>query len=210
VVIKMTDQNWQLHMHQIESCNCSHGCGCQFSGYPDSKAGSCEAMLGFSIIKGHLDDVDVSGLKMVLATMWPKAIHEGNGKGVLFIDNSATEAQVTALATIMSGKAGGMPVEAIASTFSEFDGPIQADISMDTDDKRPSFSIKDVLEVQHTPLMNPISGEEQNVHISYPEGGFFWNDAFIGTTSTMHVNHGNICFDHTGNFAAKAITTWPC
>ncbi|PKG80778.1 hypothetical protein CXF85_21970 [Colwellia sp. 75C3] len=200
---------WALSMHQIESCNCSHGCGCQFSGFPDSKDGSCEAILGFKIIKGHYQDLDLSGLKMVFVAMWPKAIHQGNGKGALFIDNAANEAQVTALATIMSGQAGGMPVEAIASTFTEFEGPIVCDIDMDPQDHTSTVSIAGVLEMGQVPLINPVTGEENHVHISYPEGGFMWNDGFIGTTSVLKINRGNLAFDYQDTFAAKAISNWP-
>ncbi len=209
MVINMADENsWALSMHQIECCNCSHGCGCQFGGFPDSESGACEALLGFSVIKGHLNELDLSGVKMVFAAMWPKAIHEGNGKGALFIDNEATAEQVTALATIMSGQAGGMPVEAIAATFTEFEGPILTDITMNTADRHASFSIKDILEVEQTPLISPVTGEEQNVHITFPDGGFMWNDGIIGNSKSMHINHHNIVFEHIGKFSAKAIANW--
>jgi len=201
-------KKWALSMHQVECCNCSHGCGCQFGGFPDSPEGNCSALLGFSIIKGHFNQLDLSGLKMVFGAMWPKAIHEGNGKGVLFIDSSASEEQVTALVTIMSGQAGGMPVEAIAGTFSEFEGPILKEIKMNVDDKHSSFSIEGVLEVEQTPLIDPVTGEEKNVHISFPDGGFMWDDGIIGESKTMSISHGGFAFQHAGHFAAKAVANW--
>jgi hypothetical protein len=205
----MTNETkWALSMHQIESCSCSHGCGCQFGGFPDTSDGSCQALLGFSIIKGDFNGLDLSGLKMVFGAMWPKAIHEGNGKGVLFIDSSATEEQVTALVTIMSGQAGGMPVEAIAGTFTEFEGPILKHIEMNTDDKHASFSIEGVLEVEQTPLIDPIKGEDKNVHITYPDGGFMWDDGNIGQSKAMSISHGGFAFQHEGQFSAKAISNW--
>ncbi|MCJ8319496.1 MAG: DUF1326 domain-containing protein [Colwellia sp.] len=195
-------------MHHIECCNCSHGCGCQFSGFPDSESGGCEALLGFFVIEGHLDAIDLAGVKMVFAAMWPQAIHQGNGKGALFIDSSASEQQVTALATIMSGQAGGMPVEALATTFSEFEGPILKSITMEVDDKNSFFAIKDIVTVQQTPLINPMTNQPHNVHITYPDGGFFWNDGIVGTTSKMSLKYGDLSFEHTGQFAAKAIVDW--
>lgn len=195
-------------MHQIECCNCSHGCGCQFGGFPDSTSGGCEALLGFLIIKGHFDQLDLSGLKMVFAASWPKAIHEGNGKGMLFIDSAASEEQVTALATIMSGQAGGMPVEVIAGTFVEFEGPIIKDIQINTDEKHASFAIEGILHVEQTPLINPVTGEETNVHITFPDGGLMWNDGKIGNSKTMFINHNNMAFEYAGHFSAKAIANW--
>ncbi|TRX53859.1 DUF1326 domain-containing protein [Thalassomonas sp. M1454] len=203
------DYSWALSMHQIESCSCSHGCGCQFGGFPDSANGGCEAILGFQVIKGHFNDLDLSGCKMVFVAMWPKAMHDGNGKGALFIDRSASTEQVTALATIMSGQAGGMPVEAIASLFTEFEGPIISDIVMDPQDHTSTVSISGVLATGQTPHINPVTGLENKVHITYPEGGFMWNDGFIGKTTELKVNHGNLAFDYKDTFAAKAIVNWP-
>ncbi|WP_339673411.1 DUF1326 domain-containing protein [Dasania marina] len=202
-------QPWALSMHHIECCNCSHGCGCQFAGFPDSESGGCEAILGFEVIKGHFKELDLAGLKMVFAAMWPKAIHEGNGKGALFIDSAASDEQVTALATIMSGQAGGMPVEAIASTFTEFEGPVIKNIHMNSDANNASFSIEGVLEAQQAPLKNPVTGDDHHVHITYPDGGFMWDDGIVGTTTAMSMNYGNIAFQHVGRFAAKAIVNWP-
>mgnify|MGYP003873599315 FL=1 len=145
---------------------------------------------------------------MVFAAMWPKAIHQGNGKGALFIDSAASPEQVNALATIMSGQAGGMPVEAIAGTFSEFEGPVIKTINMNTDDKHASFSIEGILEVEQTPLINPITGEEQNVHITFPDGGFMWDDGNIGDSKAMSINFAGIDFEHKGRFSAKAIANW--
>ncbi|WP_020405153.1 DUF1326 domain-containing protein [Hahella ganghwensis] len=203
-----TENKWSLSMHQIECCNCSHGCGCQFDGFPDSETGGCEAILGFSIISGQFNELDLSGLKMVFVAQWPKAIHEGNGKGALFIDSAATPEQVTALATIMSGQAGGMPVEAIAGTFTEFEGPIIKNITMNVDEKRSSFSIEGILTVEQQPLINPITGKEQNVHITFPDGGFMWDDGNIGHSKEMSVDFNNIAFKHEDRFAAKAIANW--
>ena len=53
-----------------------------------------------------------------------------------------------------------------------------------------------------------MNGEDQNVHITYPDGGFFWNDGIIGTTNEMSMNHNGLKFEHVGKFAAKAQVEW--
>jgi len=203
-----SENKWALSMHHIECCNCSHGCGCQFSGFPDSDTGGCEAMLGFFVKEGNLNKLDLTGVKIVFAASWPKAIHQGNGIGALFIDSAASPAQVSALASIFSGQIGGMPFEALAGTITEFEGPIIKSIVMDTSNKHASFSIEGILEVAQTPLLNPMNGEDQNVHITYPDGGFFWNDGIIGTTKAMTIDHNTLVFQHVGKFAAKANVSW--
>ncbi|MEI6895773.1 MAG: DUF1326 domain-containing protein [Colwellia sp.] len=199
---------WSLSMHQIECCNCSHGSGCHFSGFPDSETGSCETLFGFYVKNGHLDNLSLIGLKIVFVAAWPRAIHEGGGTALLFIDSAASAEQVSAIASIFSGQLGGMPFEALASTFSTVEEPIIADITMNTDDKHASFSIENVLAVEQTPLINPMNGKEQNVHITYPEGGFFWNDGIIGTSKKMVITHNLLTFEHAGLFAAKAEVNW--
>lgn len=202
------ENKWMLEMHQIECCNCSHGCGCQFAGFPDSETGGCEALIGFYVKSGYLGDVDLAGVKVVFAAAWPKAIHEGNGSAILFIDSSASEEQVGATATVFSGQAGGMPFEALAGTFTSVTGPILSEIAMDTNDHRASFSIDGIVSVQHVPLKDPMTGEDKKVNISFPDGGFLWDSGIIGTTEAMSLNHSAFSFEHVGNFAAKAEVKW--
>ncbi len=197
---------WSLNMHQIECCNCNHGCGCQFAGYPDN--GDCETMIGFQVIKGHFEDILLDNIKFVLAASWPGAIHEGNGKCVLFVDNSASNEQSQAITSVISGKEGGMPFEALATTFNDFEGPFREDIKMLIAGRESSFSINTILGVKQKPLINPLNREVQNVHICYPDGGFFWNDGEIGTTDELWINYHSFQFKYPEKFAAAAVVNW--
>jgi hypothetical protein len=98
----------------IEACNCNHGCNCQFGGFPDH--GSCEAIIGGEVIDGSYGDVSLVGVRYVIAFMYPKAIHEGNGTVAVFIDEGVSRAQFDAITAILSGQAGGMPWEGLAGT----------------------------------------------------------------------------------------------
>ncbi len=197
---------WRLKVHNLETCNCSNGCGCQFNGFPDY--GGCEAIIGYEVIAGHYGDVDLAGVRVVLAGKWPKAIHEGNGKGVLFIDASAHPAQVAGLASILSGQAGGMPWEALAATLTEMQGPILQSIEMTINGRKSSFRIPGIIDVNMTSLINPVTGAENEVHVVYPKGGFLWNDGDVGTTSTMRINYGELNFQYPGKWSAYAVAEW--
>ena len=197
---------YSIKVHNLESCNCNHGCGCQFNGFPDD--GSCEALLGYEVIEGHYGDVDLAGARVVCAVKWPKAIHEGHGKGLVFIDESAKPEQVEGLGMIFSGQAGGMPWEALAATLDSVEGPFLKPIEMTVDGRRSSFRIPGVLDVSMAPIKDVMSGEDKDVHIVYPNGGFIWNDGHIGTTDTMTVNYGDITFQHPGRFSAYATPVW--
>ena len=100
---------WAMKGTGYEYCNCDFGCGCNFGGFPNSKDGSCRALVGFSIDGGSCGDVDLSGVKAAAVIAWPKAIHEGNGQAAFIVDPATTDQQVDVLAQIFTGKLGGLP-----------------------------------------------------------------------------------------------------
>lgn len=197
---------YRIKVHNLETCNCSHGCGCQFTGFPDP--GNCQALLGYEVIEGHYGETDLSGTRVVIGVKWPGAIHEGHGQAAMFIDDSATPEQVTALEMIFSGQAGGMPWEAIGGTLDSVEGPVLTKVEMKVDGNNSTFSIPDVAEADMTPLKDVMSGNDKDVHIVYPGGGFVWDDGHIGTTGSMRFSYGSVSFEHPGRFAAYATPTW--
>jgi hypothetical protein len=197
---------YRIKVHNIEACNCSHGCNCQFGGFPDK--GPCEALIGGQVEEGSYGDVPLAGVRYLIAAMYPKAIHEGNGRVAVFIDDRATQAQADALAMILSGQAGGMPFEALAGTIGSLEGPVRAPIEMSVNGTRSSYRIPGVLELSQTPIRDAVSGQEKEVQIVYPKGGFFWDVGNITTTAAMSCEYGQIRFQHPGGFASYSTPTW--
>jgi hypothetical protein len=195
-----------MTVHNVEACNCSPGCNCQFTGFPDK--GNCEALIGGEVKEGTYGKVSLEGVRYVIAFIYPKAIHQGGGNVALFIDEGATREQAEAIAAILSGTAGGMPFEALAGTFASVDGPIRAPIDMTVDGTRSRFRIPGVLELAQTPLKDAVSGQEKAVQIVYPNGGFFWNVGNVATSATLECNYGLIRFRHPGGFASYSTPTW--
>ena len=190
----------------LETCNCDAGCNCNLGGFPDH--GSCEALIGIHVSEGTFGDVDLFGMKVVPAIKWPKAIHEGNGAAAIFIDESASQDQANGIATILTGQAGGMPWELLATTLTSLDSPHLKSIKMDVNGRNSGFSIDGILEAKLTPLINPVTGEENEVHIVFPGGGLTWDDGDTATTSVMKVDYGDIKFDYTGQSAFFALIEW--
>ena len=126
----------------------------------------------------------------------------------MFIDESASEQQVQGLATILTGQAGGMPWEILATTISSLDGPVLKPIKMDVNGTNSGFSIDGILEAKLVPLKNPVTGEENEAHIVFPNGGLIWNDGDTATTSTMKVDYGAVKFDHSGMSGIFAPVDW--
>lgn len=197
---------YRVKAESVEACSCHHGCNCQFAGFPNE--GICELIIGYDVTSGHYGDVPLDGVRAVIAAKYPNAIHEGHGHVVLFIDEAATPAQADALASILSGRMGGMPWEALAGTIERFEGPIRKPVEIRAAGERSAIRVPGALELSLTPFVNPVSGEEKEVHIVYPKGGFFWNDARVATTSVMRVSHGDLHLEWPGRYAAAAEVNW--
>jgi hypothetical protein len=197
---------YRITVHNIEGCNCTHGCGCQFKGFPDE--GGCEAIIAGEVKEGKYGDVALQGVRYIVACMYPKAIHEGNGKVAVFIDEKASDKQAEAITMILSGQAGGMPWEALAGTIAVLEGPVRKPIEMKVNGTRSSLRIPGVLEMRQTPIRDAVSGQEKEVQIVYPKGGFFWNTGNIATTDLLEVNYGPVKFRHGGGFASYSTPTW--
>jgi hypothetical protein len=101
-----------------------------------------------------------------------------------------------------------MPWEALAGTVSRLDGPFRASVEITPNGPRSSVRVSGAIDVQFTPLRNPVTGAENVVHITYPNGGFFWNEGAVATTSTMKASHGDLTLEWPGRFAAAAEVNW--
>ena len=197
---------FRVKAESIEACNCQHGCNCQFGGYPNE--GKCEAIIGYQVKSGRFGTVSLNGMRAVVAFKYPKAIHEGHGQVILFVDDKASQEQVDAFTTILSGKMGGMPWEALAGTIERFEGPIRKPVELRINGVRSELRVPGAVELKFTPLRDPVSGREKEVHIVYPKGGFFWNDGNIATTETMRVEHGSFRMEWPNRYAAAAEVNW--
>jgi hypothetical protein len=198
--------SYRVKAMSVEACSCAHGCNCQFGGMPNE--GLCEFIIAYEVSEGRVGDVDLRGFRAVVAAKYPNAIHEGHGHVVLFVDERARPEQVQAFATILSGQLGGMPWEAIAATVEQFEGPISRPIELTINGQYGRVRVPGALELETTPLRNPVTGEEKEVHIHYPNGGFFWNDGNIVTTSTMRVDHPSLTMSWASKYAATAEVNW--
>jgi hypothetical protein len=201
-----TRVTYRLKADSIEACNCHHGCNCQFSGFPNE--GKCEFIVGYQVKDGNVGHVSLNGVRAVVAAKYPKAIHEGNGHVVLFIDDKATQEQADAFASILSGKLGGMPWEAIAGTIGKFEGPIRKPVEIEIAGERSRVRVPGAVDMTLTPLTDAVSGEEKEVHIVYPKGGFFWNDGAMATTKTMSARYGDFQLEWPNRYAAAAEVDW--
>jgi hypothetical protein len=187
---------WQMTGQGYEFCNCDFGCGCNFGGFPNSKDGSCRALVGFRVTRGSCGDTDLGGVKGAGIFVWPKAIHEGQGKAVFIVDPATTDKQVEALAQIFTGKLGGLPWELLGPTF-EVVGLQKATITIEGSGRKSTFRIEGVGEGRGEALKDPVTGEDHIVNVDLPTG-FIWKKGEAGQGSFRASAHGlSVAFDKT-------------
>ena len=97
---------------------------------------------------------------------------------------------------------------ALAGTIERFEGPIPKPIDIAIDGQKAHIRIPSAIELETTPLRNPVTGEEKEVHITYPNGGFFWNDGNVVTTRTMRVTYESLRMDCPSKYASTAEVNW--
>jgi hypothetical protein len=167
-----------MHGTGFEFCNCDFGCGCNFGGFPNSKDGSCQAIVGMHIAAGTCGDVKLDGIKCAALVQWPKAIHEGNGKCVFVVEPSTTDQQIEALAQIFGGKLGGMPWELLGPTF-QVVGLEKTPITIEGEGMKTTFRIAGIGEARGDTFKNPVTGEDHHAVVDLKDG-FIWQRGQCG------------------------------
>ncbi|HVY79557.1 MAG TPA: DUF1326 domain-containing protein [Steroidobacteraceae bacterium] len=195
---------WEIQAREMVNCNCSYGCPCQFNALPTQ--GYCEAIGGFLIDRGHYGATSLDGVKAAIAFSWPGPIHQGKGKGQVFVDVGATEAQREAVLKIFSGQDSdpfATVFAVFATTMEKVYDPIFApiEIEIDVDARRGTVRVGSVLQVEGQPIRNPVTGAEHRVRIDLPHG-FEYELAEIGSGTSY--SRGDVAIDLQDSYAQFA------
>jgi hypothetical protein len=182
---------WSVEADYIQACNCDYGCPCEFAAPPTR--GNCEGLFAWHITRGRFGDVSLDGLGLAGAARWPKAIHEGNGTAIAFVDEKANQAQRDALLTIFSGKAGGMPFEILVTTFSKILDPLFVPFQFNFNGRNSSVKVGSAMNVSTAPIKNPVTGEPESVRINHGTG-FIFKEAECVSAEEMRVAAGELSF----------------
>ena len=205
----MSMANWQMQGTEFAACNCNWGCPCQFNSLPSH--GHCEAVVSMRVEHGHFNEVALDDLCWVGTFAWPGAIHQGNGRCQVFIEDKATAAQREALLTILSGaetEPGATVFQVFSSTISEMFEPqfVPIEFSVDVDGRQAHTRIAGVLEVTGEPIRNPLTGEPLRARLTLPNG-FEFTEAEMasGSYQTQGAIQINATQSH-GHFARLHFT----
>jgi hypothetical protein len=207
----MTNTKWLIKGRQFSNCNCAYGCPCQFNALPTH--GNCRGFMAVGIEKGHHGTVKLDGLRFVVMTKFPGAIHEGHGVAVVIVDERATEPQRDALLRIASGydtQPGATIFQVLSSMLEKVHDPIFApiDFAVDIAARQARLKVPNHVDARAEPIRNAVTGEESRSRINLPDGFEFivaevgrgWLDATDPLTFTLADSHAHFAEVHmTGN-----------
>jgi hypothetical protein len=130
-------EQWSLKGEEVASCNCDTPCPCIFG--QDPSKGYCGAVVVHNITEGNYGSVDLSGRRIGLLFAWEGNVFSGDLTVGFLVDQDATDEQMRALETIMTGQAGGAFAN-LAALYGTVKGIKRAAIEVDDGD-RPQFTI---------------------------------------------------------------------
>jgi hypothetical protein len=164
-------KKWFFDADYLQACNCDWGCPCEFAAPPTP--GFCEGVGVWKIEHGKYGDLLLDGTGLAFAAKWPGAIHEGNGTVCLFVDEKASTAQREALLEIGSGKAGGLPFEILATTFSTLLEPQFVPFDVNINGLQSTARLGDNFRIALEPIKNPVTGNAEQVTVEHGTGFIF-------------------------------------
>jgi hypothetical protein len=166
-----TGVKWEMEADYLETCSCDWGCPCNFEAKPTK--GYCSFIVAWHIREGRYGDVRLDGLNIAGAGLFPKAMYEGNGTLIPYVDERADAKQREALLTIMSGQAGGNPWDILSQIISTMLEPRFLPIDFQANGRKSSVKIGNMAEAALTPIKNPVTGEEEEMKLVLPTGFLF-------------------------------------
>jgi len=114
--------NWNIEGTFFETCSCEYLCPCIFTNLEAMPSeGKCDFAFCFMVDKGEKDGVNLDGVKAIALMSAPGVMLEGGFTGGLIVDESASDEQAEAIASILTGEAGG-PMAALAPLVAEVKG----------------------------------------------------------------------------------------
>jgi hypothetical protein len=150
---------WELSGSYFEVCNCEAVCPCRrqagaaggIATYP-----TCDFALSWWIKSGRVGATDVSGLKVVLTGRFAER-GSNPWEVILYIDDTAAEAQRDVLAALFLGRAGGTAVH-FAPLIAEVHAVRSARIELDHTKNKETIDVPPFLTVKtREPVAHPFT-----------------------------------------------------
>ena len=129
-----------------------HPLPCWVGEDPDN--GTCRSALAYSIVKGEIEGVDVSGLVMGVAAFIPGNTLKGNFRVIRYIDDRASPAQEKALLAAFRGDMAGLLAQ-LAALVGEEVAARRAKLTFDVREGKGRLVMGKSTEAEMEPYLGP-------------------------------------------------------
>ena len=195
-------KKWFFDADYLQACNCDYGCPCEFAAPPTP--GFCHGVGVWKIERGKYGDLSLDRTGLAFAAKWPGAIHEGNGTVCLFVDEKASPAQRDALLEIGSGKAGGLPFEILATTFSTLLEPQFVPFDVKINGLQSTARLGDNFRIALEPIKNPVTGDAEQVTVNHGTGFIFKTaECASAREGSVAIDKMNFSYPNKAGFIAR-------
>lgn len=143
---------YKLQGDLLEVCTCNVLCPCWIGEDPDE--GYCQSTLAYRFSEGAVDGVDVSGLVAAGQVHIPGNVLAGDWKRQIFISDSASDEQMSAIVDVLTGKKGG-PLADLAQLIGEELEPQKAAITFELSEGKGTLLVGDSVEAVMEPYKGP-------------------------------------------------------
>ncbi len=159
---------WNYKGDILTACSCDWGCPCNFNAPPTK--GFCEGGWAVKVKTGKSGTVSLDGLGFALMARWPRAIHEGEGTGKIWIDSKADTEQRRMLDNIVKGKMGGKPWPIFAPTIDTWLETTYAPFEWKFNQDKSHYRFGKEVRLTMESMRNPVTGKEVGAKIVLPDG----------------------------------------
>ena len=188
--------DWAMKGYLLGACSCDWGCPCSYNARPTQ--GFCEGGYIWHISQGHFQGLKLDGLNVAWVAHSPGPLHEGNVRSQVILDERASKQQREALLALCHGKHGG-PWEIFASVTSAWLEPMFLPFQVKIDGLHSAAKAGAVLEVELSPIINPVTGRAEELQLRKPTG-FTSTWADLGSTKAMRIECENLKYEHAGKY----------
>jgi hypothetical protein len=145
-------EKWKLKGELALSCSCTVFCPCVLSlGEHPPTEDRCQTWAGIRIDSGHIDEIDLTGIKVGLMMDLPGIMSRGNWTAALFVDDAASAQALKGLTRIFTGRVGGT-THLLSILVGQFLGVRQVPITYETQGETRIVRVKDYIDGSITPV----------------------------------------------------------
>jgi hypothetical protein len=199
---------WNMQGWEVANCNCNWGCPCQFNQLPTH--GNCKAYAFVQVDKGTFGGTSLDGLRWGIVAAWPGPIHKGNGTMQIIVDESASDAQRSAIEAVAMGKETE-PMKVVWSVFAAMTATFlptvtrKIELSADMESRTGTIRVPGLVTGDIGPITNAVTGAPHRVRVDLPNGFEFSQAEFASGTAKVE---GAIPLDFTNTHAHFARVHW--